>query len=327
MTFSGCITALVTPFKGAKVDIDGLRANVRFQLKNRVSGLLANGSTGEAPNLSEGEWARNLSAVVAEVRGKVKVIAGAGTNSTAKSVKQAKRAAALKADALLVVAPYYNKPTQEGLYRHFRAIAEAVELPIIVYNIPPRSVVNILPATIERMAKDCGNIVAVKEASGSLDQSSEIIQRCGDRVTVLSGDDSLTLPILAVGGKGVISVVSNIAPLDVSKMIEYYLAGKVELASGMHRKLFPLIKAMFIETNPSPVKAAMNMLNMAAGDPRLPLVAPNEASLKVIRQALLDYGLPAGRETAKAAKNAKGQPAAGSRFPHPRPLPEGEGME
>jgi 4-hydroxy-tetrahydrodipicolinate synthase len=294
MSFSGCITALVTPFRRARLDVDGLRNNVRFQLKNRVSGLLVNGSTGEAPNLSPAEWERNLSAVVAEVRGRVKVVAGAGTNSTAKSVKQAKRAAALGADALLVVAPYYNKPTQEGLYRHFRAIAESVELPIIVYNIPPRSVVNILPATVERMAVDCSNIVAVKEASGSLDQSSEIIQRCGNRVTVLSGDDSLTLPILSVGGKGVISVVSNIAPLDVSKMIEHYLAGKVELAAGMHRRLFPLIKAMFIETNPTPVKAAMDMLNMAAGEPRLPLVTPTEANQKAIRQALVDYGLPAG---------------------------------
>ncbi len=293
MSFSGCITALVTPFKGARVDVDGLRGNVRFQLKNRVSGLLANGSTGEAPNLSPSEWERTLTAVVTEVHGRVKVIAGAGTNSTAKSIKQAKRAEAIGADALLVVAPYYNKPTQEGLYQHFRSIAEAVELPIIVYNIPPRSVVNILPATIERMARDCKNIVAVKEASGSLDQSSEIIQRCGNRVTVLSGDDSLTLPILSVGGKGVISVVSNIAPLDVAKMIEYYLAGKVELAAGMHRKLFPLIKAMFIETNPTPVKAAMNMLNMAAGEPRLPLVTPSETSQKAIRQALIDYGLPA----------------------------------
>ncbi len=294
MTFSGCITALVTPFKGARLDVAGLRSNVRFQLKNRVGGLLVNGSTGEAPNLSQAEWERNLAAVVEETRGRVKIVAGAGTNSTAKSIKQAKRAAALGADALLVVAPYYNKPTQEGLYRHFRAIAEAVELPVIVYNIPPRSVINILPATIERMAKDCRNIVAVKEASGSLDQSTEIIQRCGNRVTVLSGDDSLTLPILAVGGKGVISVVSNIAPLDVSKMIDYYLAGKVELAAGMHRKLFPLIKAMFIETNPTPVKAAMNMLSMAAGEPRLPLVTPTEANRAAIRQALVDYGLPAG---------------------------------
>ena len=293
-SFSGCITALVTPFKGKRLDVAGLRQNVQFQLKNRVSGLLVNGSTGEAPNLSPAEWERTLATVVEEARGRVKVVAGAGTNSTAKSIRQARRAEALGADALLVVAPYYNKPTQEGLYRHFRAIAESVSLPVIVYNIPPRSVVNILPVTIERMARDSRNIVAVKEASGNLDQSSEIIQRCGDGVTVLSGDDSLTLPILSVGGKGVISVVSNIAPLDVSKMIEYYLAGKVELAAGMHRNLFPLIKAMFIETNPTPVKAAMNMLSMAAGEPRLPLVPPTESSQKAIRQALVDYGLPAG---------------------------------
>jgi 4-hydroxy-tetrahydrodipicolinate synthase len=234
-----------------------------------------------------------IDVTVEVARGRVPIMGGATSNSTADAVAKAKEIAG-RVDVILSASPYYNKPTQEGLYRHFRSIAEAVELPIIVYNIPPRSVVNILPATIERMAKDCSNIVAVKEASGSLDQSSEIIQRCGNRVTVVSGDDSLTLPILAVGGKGVISVVSNIAPLDVSKMIEYYLAGKVELAAGMHRKLFPLIKAMFIETNPTPVKAAMNMLNMAAGEPRLPLVAPTEASRKAIRQALVDYGLPAG---------------------------------
>jgi len=293
MPFSGCITALVTPFKGARLDIVGLRSNVRFQIRNRVSGLLVNGSTGEAPTLSDGERERSLGAVVAEVNGRVQVIAGVGTNSTPKSIRQARRAEALGADALLVVAPYYNKPSQEGLYRHFRAVAESVKLPTIVYNIPPRSVVNILPATIERLAGDCPSVVAVKEASGSLDQTSEIVQRCGDRVTVLSGDDSLTLPILSVGGKGVISVVSNIVPLDVGKMIEHYRAGKVELAAGLHRRLFPLIKALFIESNPTPVKAAMAMLNLAAGEPRLPLVSPSAESRAAIRKALVAYGLPA----------------------------------
>jgi 4-hydroxy-tetrahydrodipicolinate synthase len=295
--FSGCITALVTPFKGARLDTTGLRRNIRFQLKNRVSGLLACGSTGEAPNLSEAEWERVLATVVTEAKGRVPVMAGAGTNSTAKSVKQAKHARQLGADSILVVAPYYNKPTQEGLYRHFRTIAEAVDLPVVVYNIPPRSVVNILPGTIERLANDCLNIKAVKEASGNVDQSSEILMRCGDRVTVMSGDDSLTLPILAVGGRGVISVVSNIVPHDVARMVDYYRAGKAELAADLHRKLFPLIKAMFIETNPSPVKAAMAMLGMAAGEPRLPLVPPTEASMKVIRQALSDYGLPVARRS------------------------------
>jgi 4-hydroxy-tetrahydrodipicolinate synthase len=293
--FSGCITALVTPFRGARLDVAGLRRNVRFQLKNRVSGVLVCGSTGESPNLSEAEVERSLAAVRSEVKGRCAFIAGAGTNSTTKSVRQAQRAEALGADALLIVAPYYNKPTQEGLYRHFRAVAESVKLPVIVYNIPPRSVVNILPATIERLARDCRNIVAVKEASGSLDQCTEIMQRCGDRITILSGDDSLTLPILSVGGKGVISVASNIVPLDIVKMIEHFQSGAVELAAGLHWKLFPLIKALFIETNPTPVKAAMAMLGMAAGEPRLPLVSPTAEHQQHIRQALREYGLPVGR--------------------------------
>jgi len=292
---SGCITALVTPFKKGRLDTTGLRRNVRFQLRNRVSGVLVAGSTGEAPTLTEAEWERSVIAVKRVVGRRAQVIVGTGTNSTVKSVRQTKRAEALGADAVLVVAPYYNKPTQEGLYRHFRAVADSVEIPVIVYNIPPRSVVNILPATIERLARDCRNIVAVKEASGSLDQTTEIVQRCGDRVTVLSGDDSLTLPILSVGGKGVISVVSNIVPFDVAELVEHYFAGEVELASGLHRKLFPLIKAMFVESNPTPVKAAMNMLGMAAGELRLPLVAPSAESLRTIRQALLAYGLPAGK--------------------------------
>jgi 4-hydroxy-tetrahydrodipicolinate synthase len=268
---------------------------VRFQLRNHVSGVLVAGSTGEAPTLTEAEWERSVIAVKRVVGRRAQVIAGAGTNSTVRSVRQTKRAEALGADAVLVVAPYYNKPTQEGLYRHFRAVADSVEIPVIVYNIPPRSVVNILPATIERLAKDCRNIVAVKEASGSLDQTTEIVQRCGDRVTVLSGDDSLTLPILSVGGKGVISVVSNIVPFDVAKLVEHYFAGEVELAAGLHRKLFPLIKAMFVESNPTPVKTAMDMLGMAAGEPRLPLVPPSAENLKTIRQALLAYGLPVGK--------------------------------
>ncbi len=289
--FSGCITALVTPFKNEELDIDGLRENIRFQVRAGVKGLLVCGSTGEAPNLTEGETEKVIETAVIEAKGKVKVIAGAGTNSTHKSCKQIKRAEALSVDAVLVVAPYYNKPTQEGLYRHFRACAEATGLPLIVYNIPPRSVVNILPATIERLIKDCPNIVAVKEASGSLDQTSEIIQRCAERVTVLSGDDSLTLPILAVGGKGVISVVSNIVPLDVQALVDDFLSGRVEEARRRHLKLFPLIKALFIETNPIPIKAAMALLGMPAGEPRLPLCPLSSQNEPVLRQALKNYGL------------------------------------
>jgi len=192
---------------------------------------------------------------------------------------------------VLVVAPYYNKPTQEGLYRHFRACAEATRLPVILYNIPPRSVVNIMPATIERLATDCNNIAAVKEASGNIDQTSDIIVRCGERIIVLSGDDSLTLPILAVGGKGVISVVSNIVPGDVQAMIDDYLNGQIESARRLHLKLFPLIKALFIETNPIPIKTAMNLLGMAAGAPRLPLCSMSRENEMLLRRALEKYGL------------------------------------
>ncbi|MEO0069130.1 MAG: 4-hydroxy-tetrahydrodipicolinate synthase [candidate division WOR-3 bacterium] len=288
--FSGCITALITPFKNGDLDIEGLKYNIHFQIEAGVSGVLACGSTGESPTLSETEWERVIETAVKQGKGKVKVIAGAGTNSTEKSIKQIKKAEQLGADAVLVVAPYYNKPTQEGLYRHFRACAGATKLPVILYNIPPRSVVNILPATIERLAKDCPNIVAVKEASGSLDQSSEIVIRCGDRITVLSGDDSLTLPILGVGGKGVISVVSNIVPGDVEGMVQDYLNGKVEKAQERHRKLFPLIKALFIETNPIPIKAAMKLLGMPAGEPRLPLCPLSKENEPVLRRALENYG-------------------------------------
>jgi len=289
--FSGCITALITPFKNGALDIEGLRANIKFQLSAGVSGLLVCGSTGEAPNLLEEEWQEVVKVAVAEAGGKTKVLAGAGTNSTAKSIKQVKKAEELGVDGVLIVAPYYNKPTQEGLYRHFRACAEATKLPVIIYNIPPRSVVNVLPVTVERLAKDCSNIMAVKEASGSIDQSSEIVVRCGERVVVLSGDDSLTLPILAVGGKGVISVVSNIVPGDVEQMVQDYLAGRVNEARQKHLKLFPLVKALFVETNPIPVKAAMNMLGMAAGEPRLPLCPLSKENEPLLRRALAEYGL------------------------------------
>ncbi|NPV13461.1 4-hydroxy-tetrahydrodipicolinate synthase [candidate division WOR-3 bacterium] len=292
--FSGCITALITPFKDGVLDVDGLRANIKFQLAAGVSGVLVCGSTGEAPSLTEEEWEEVVGIAVSEVKGKIKVLAGAGTNSTQKSIKQVKKAEELKVDGVLIVAPYYNKPTQEGLYRHFRACAEATKLPVIIYNIPPRSVVNVLPATVERLAKDCPNIVAVKEASGSIDQSSEIIVRCRERVVVLSGDDSLTLPILAVGGKGVISVVSNIVPKDVEQMVRDYLGGKVDAARQKHLKLFPLIKALFVETNPIPVKAAMNFLGMAAGEPRLPLCPLSPEASAILHRSLVEYGLMSG---------------------------------
>jgi 4-hydroxy-tetrahydrodipicolinate synthase len=286
-----CITALVTPFRGERVDMAGLRKNIRFQLAAGVEGLLACGSTGESPTLSEAEYESVVGAVVAEARSRALVVAGCGTNSTARSVRQAKVAKSLGARVLLVVAPYYNKPTPEGLYRHFRTIADSTDAGIIIYNIPPRSVVNIAPATVERLVNDCPNVIGVKEASGSLDQSTDILARCAGRITLFSGDDSLTLPMMAVGGHGVISVVSNIVPADVVRMCDDFAAGCTAGAAVLHRRLYPLIKAMFIETNPTPVKAAMSMLGMAAGEPRLPLVLPTREHVRAIRQALVDYGL------------------------------------
>ena len=293
--FSGCITALVTPFRGGRLDVRGLRANVAFQVSSGVDGVLVNGSTGEAASLSDAESERAVRTVVAAARGRVPVIVGAGTNSTAKSVRAVQRARRLGADAVLVVAPYYVKPTQEGLYRHFRAVGDAAGVPVVLYNIPGRSSVNVLPATIERLARDCPGLVAVKEASGNIDQTSDIVARCGDRLAVLSGDDSLTLPILAAGGRGVISVTSNIVPRDVRRMVEEFLAGRPAEATRLHLDLFPLTKALFIETNPIPVKAAMGMLGMAAGEPRLPLVPLSRESRPALRRALRAYGLLGGR--------------------------------
>lgn len=289
-----CVTALVTPFRGKRLDLAGLRKNVRFQLRYGIEGLLVCGSTGESPTLSETEYESVIGTVVAESRQRVLVVAGCGTNSTARSIRQAKLARSLGVKVLLVVAPYYNKPTQEGLYRHFRAIADSIDAGVIVYNIPPRSVVNILPETIERLVSDCPNIIGVKEASGSLDQSTDILARCHGRATLFSGDDSLTLPIMAIGGHGVISVVSNIVPGDVLTMCGHFAAGRIVEAAAMHRRLFPLIRAMFIESNPVPVKAAMALLGMPAGEPRLPLVLPARMHVQAIRQALLDYGLKPG---------------------------------
>ncbi len=295
MEIRGCYTALVTPFREEKVDVSGLRANIKFQIENGISGLVPCGTTGEAPTLSEEEWELVVKTTVEEAKGKVFVFAGTGTNDTKKTIRMTRKAKDLGCDGCLVVSPYYNKPTQDGLYRHFRKVAESVNIPIIIYNIPGRTGVNILPNTIERLVTDLPNIVGVKEASGSLDQVSEIIQRCQERVSLLSGDDSLTLPILAVGGKGVISVISNILPKKTQELVESYLEGKMTRAREIHYQLFPLMKVLFIETNPIPIKTAMNILNMPAGDLRPPLFPPSEENFKLIKRELARYGLIPGR--------------------------------
>lgn len=294
MKLLGSIVALVTPFnKKNQVDIEGLKRNIKFQLANKTNGFVPCGTTGESPTLTEQEWEQVVKTTIETVKGKKPVIPGTGTNSTDKTIHYTQRAKELGADACLIVAPYYNKPTQEGLYQHYKAIATSVKLPIIIYNIPGRTGVNILPKTFERLHKEFPEIIiGVKEASGGLDQVTEIINRCGKKIVVLSGDDSLTLPILSVGGKGVISVIANIVPKQMADMIEYYFKGEHKKASALNQKLFTLSKAMFIETNPIPIKYAMSVLEMPSGPVRLPLTSPSLENQTIIKQTLQQLRIP-----------------------------------
>ena len=288
MKFHGSITALVTPFKKGKVDEKALQKIVRYQIEHGTDGLVPCGTTGESPTLSHEEHRRVIEIVVDAAAKKVPVIAGTGSNSTEEAVALTSFAKKSGADAALLATPYYNKPTQEGLYRHYEKVAKSVDIPVILYNIPGRSVVNIAPETIARLAK-IPNIVAVKEASGSMDQTSHILSLCN--LTVLSGDDSLTLPLLALGAKGVISVLSNILPGEVSKMVDSYFAGNYEKAKALHYKLFALCRAMFIETNPIPIKRAMKLLGFCEDELRLPLCPMSEHNEKNLIKALKEFGL------------------------------------
>jgi len=288
MKFHGSITALVTPFKNGKVDEASLVKIVKHQIASGTDGLVPVGTTGESPTLSHDEHHRVIRIVVEAAAGKVPVIAGTGSNSTDEAVSLTKFAKKIGANGALLAAPYYNKPTQEGLYRHYEAVAKASDLPIVLYNIPGRSVVNIAPETVARLSR-IPNIVAIKEASGSMDQTSHILSLCD--IDVLSGDDSLTLPLLALGAKGVISVLSNILPKDVSGLVDSFFAGNLEKARKAHFKLFSLCRAMFIETNPIPIKRAMKLLGFCSDELRLPLCSMSEHNERLLVKALRDYGL------------------------------------
>jgi 4-hydroxy-tetrahydrodipicolinate synthase len=268
--------------------LEALRENVRFQIENGVHGLVPLGTTGESPTIREEERKLIIKTVVDEVNSKIPVIVGTGTYSTEEAVRLSKEAQDLGADGLLVVAPYYNKPTQEGLYLHFKAISEAVDLPIIVYNIPGRTGVNVEVQTLVRLSQ-FDNIVAVKEASGNLAQVMDIIEALGDRITVLSGDDNLTLPIMALGGKGVISVISNLLPKPMVEFVEAALKGDFKKAKELHYHLLPLFKAAFIETNPIPIKTMMNLVGMKAGPCRLPLCNMQPHNLEKVKKILSRY--------------------------------------
>jgi len=288
--FTGAMVAIVTPFQDGEIDFRTLDELIDFQLENGIDGIVPVGTTGESPTLSHEEHKKVIERVVKAVGGKVPVIAGAGSNSTAEAIELTAFSKKVGADATLQVCPYYNKPTQEGFYQHFKAIDEEVDLPMVLYNIPGRcGGTGLTPETVARLA-EIENVVAIKEASGKLDQASEIATRCD--ITIISGDDSLTLPIASVGGKGVISVVANIVPADVKAMTDLILEGDLVSARQWHNKLFALCKNLLsLATNPIPIKAAMSMLNLAPEELRLPMVPMEESKKAVLRQTLRDYGL------------------------------------
>lgn len=288
--FSGAMVALVTPFQDGEIDFRTLDELIDFHLENSIDGIVPVGTTGESPTLSHEEHRKVIERVVKAVGGKIPVIAGAGSNSTAEAIELTAFSKKVGADATLQVCPYYNKPTQEGFYQHFKAIAEEVDLPIVLYNIPGRCGGQGLNAqTVARLA-EIENIVAIKEATGKLDMASEIATSCD--LTILSGDDSLTLPLASVGGKGVISVVANIVPADVKAMTDLILEGDFVSALKWHKKLFALCKNLLgLATNPIPVKAAMSMLNLASEELRLPMTPMDQSSKAILKQALKDYGL------------------------------------
>ncbi|MEW5758073.1 MAG: 4-hydroxy-tetrahydrodipicolinate synthase [Candidatus Omnitrophota bacterium] len=289
--FKGSMVALVTPFSNGKIDEEALKNLVEFQIKNKTSAIVPCGTTGESATLSTAEHERVIELVIDIVNKRVPVIAGTGSNSTEEAIRLTKHAKAAGADASLQIAPYYNRPTQKGLYLHFKAIADNVDVPLILYNIASRTGVNILPETFAKLIKDCPNIVGVKEASGSLEQMAQIKTLCGDKFDLISGDDSLTLPVLSIGGTGIISVVANIVPKDVADMVSAFEKGDIKKAQTIHYKLLPLIKAMFIETNPIPVKTAMGLMGLCEPNLRLPMCEMEEENLAKLKKALKQYKL------------------------------------
>jgi len=294
----GCATALVTPFKtDGAIDEDRLRALVDRQIEGGVKLLVPCGTTGESATMTEAEDQIVIAATIEVARGRARVIAGTGSNSTASAIEYSQRARDLGADAVLQVAPWYNKPTQEGLYAHFRAVADAVpETPVMLYNVPGRTSSNIAAETVLRLARDCENIVAVKEASGNLTQIMEILRQRPENFCVLSGDDAVTLPLIALGAEGIVSVASNEIPDLMSRMTELALEGKWTEARELHYRLLPLMEINFIESSPGPVKAAMAMMGLLAENFRLPLVPIQEKSRTQIREVIAELGLLANAQ-------------------------------
>ena len=288
-TFQGSFVAMVTPFRNGKVDEAKLRELVEFHVTNGTDGLIPCGTTGESPTLSHDEHHHVVELVIEAARGRIRVVAGTGSYATADAIEMTKHAERAGAAGALVVNPYYNKPTQEGLYRHFRAVAESVAIPVLVYNIQSRTAINVETDTMARL--DVNNIVGVKEASGSLDQMSQVIAACGPDFSVLSGDDNITLPLLAIGGSGVVSVIANIVPRETAELVHAALDGDWKRARDLHYRLFPLARAAFLETNPIPIKEAMAMAGMIEPEFRLPMCRMSDANREKLRAILKPYGL------------------------------------
>ncbi len=288
--FKGAIVAIVTPFRNGQVDEEKYRELIEFQIENGTDGIVPCGTTGESSTLSHEEHDRVIAIAIDAAKKRVPVIAGTGSNSTDEALRLTRHAHEAGADGALMVCPYYNRPTQEGLYQHYKLIAEKVPIPIIPYNIPGRTGVNMLPETVARLSK-ISNIVGIKEASGSIKQMQDVISLCGGDFDVLSGDDFFTLPLLLIGGKGVISVISNIAPADMANMIDAFEAGDIARARQLHDKMVPMIDALFIETNPVPVKAALSMMGKIDYDVRLPLYKMSDSNFEKLRKTMVSYGL------------------------------------
>ena len=287
--FRGTFTALVTPFRNGSIDVSAFQTLIETQIAAGISGVVAIGTTGESPTLSHDEHEQLIRLTVATANKRCLVIAGTGSNATEHAVADTKMAEKLGADGVLLVAPYYNKPSQEGLFRHFKAIAESTSLPIILYNIPGRCSVDINPETVVRLAKECRNIVSIKEASGSVERVSDLRRRLPESFTILSGDDSLTLPFMSVGATGVVSVTSNLFPAEVCALVRACESGDFKSAATLHRKLLPLFKALFIEPNPVPVKTALGWRGAMSGEVRLPLCEMSEANQASLRKTLEEF--------------------------------------
>jgi 4-hydroxy-tetrahydrodipicolinate synthase len=288
--FQGSIVAIVTPFNNGAVDEEKLRELVEFQIENGTDAIVPCGTTGESSTLDYEEHDRVIKIVVEQVNKRVPVIAGTGSNSTREAIEITGHAKELGADGVLLVTPYYNKPSQQGLYLHYKAIADAVAIPQVLYNVPGRTSVNLLPETVARLAIH-PNIVAIKEATGSLQQASEVLALCGENITVLSGDDFITLPMMACGAKGVISVTANIMPKEVAALVDAFNAGNMEEARRLHLYLLKISNAMFIETNPVPVKTGVSLMGKCRDEVRLPLAPLAEANRAKLAEIMKEYGL------------------------------------